>query len=92
VLFRSTGSWIFYPTLVEFSVSVDGEYFTNVARFEIPIPGGHRDTSIKELEQNLTNVKARYVRVYAKNVGICPDWHPGKGDKAWLFVDEIVVE
>ena len=87
-----TGSWIFFPTSVEFSVSVDGEHFTNVARFEIPLPGGHRDTSIKELEQILTNVKARYLRVYAKNVGACPDWHPGKGDKAWLFVDEIVVE
>ena len=87
-----TGSWIFFPTKVEFSVSVDGEHFTNVAQFEIPLPLGHRDTSIKELEQKLTNVKARYVRVYAKNLGMCPDWHPGKGDKAWLFVDEIVVE
>jgi hexosaminidase len=87
-----TGSWIFYPTKVEFSVSADGEHFTSVAQFEIPLPGGHRDSSIKELAQNFTNVKARYVRVYAKNVGICPDWHAGKGDKAWLFVDEIVVE
>jgi hexosaminidase len=87
-----TGSWIFFPTLVEFSVSDDGEHFTNVAKFEIPVPSAHKETSIKELTQSLKNVKARYVHVYAKNVGICPDWHAGKGDKAWLFVDEIVVE
>jgi hypothetical protein len=27
----------------------------------------------------------------AKNIGVCPDWHPGKGEKAWIFVDEIIV-
>lgn len=89
---ENTGSWIFYPTSVEFSVSVDGEVFLNVARYEIPVPSGHRESSIRELVQNLRGVKARYVRVYAKNVGICPEWHAGKGDKAWLLVDEIVVE
>jgi hexosaminidase len=87
-----TSSWIFYPTLVEFSVSSDGEHFTNVAKFEMAVPGSNREMSIKELSQNLKNVKARFIRVYAKNVGVCPDWHSGKGDKAWLFVDEIVVE
>jgi len=90
--FERTVSWIFYPTLVEYSVSIDGKHFTTVAKFEIPAPIGHRETSIRELSQDLKDVKARYIRVYAKNVGVCPDWHAGKGDKAWLFVDEIVVE
>jgi arylsulfatase len=34
----------------------------------------------------------RYVRVRARNLGRCPEWHPGAGGLAWLFVDEIVVE
>jgi hexosaminidase len=34
---------------------------------------------------------ARYVRVTAKSVGLCPPWHPGRGQNAWLFVDEIIV-
>jgi hexosaminidase len=88
----NTGSWIFYPTLVEFSLSSDGEHFSNAGRFEIPFPSGHREPSIRELTQNVSDVKARFVRIYAKNVGACPEWHPGRGDKAWLFVDEIVVE
>jgi len=25
-------------------------------------------------------------------VGVCPPWHSGAGDKAWLFVDEIIVQ
>jgi hypothetical protein len=40
----------------------------------------------------LAEKEARFVRIKARNVGICPDWHPGAGGKAWLFVDEIVVE
>jgi hexosaminidase len=34
---------------------------------------------------------ARFVRVRARNVGICPSWHPGAGEKCWVFIDEIVV-
>jgi len=38
------------------------------------------------------NEKVRYVRVKAENISVCPEWHPGAGGKAWLFIDEIVVK
>ena len=28
-------------------------------------------------------------KIVAKNVSKLPAWHPGKGDKAWIFIDEI---
>jgi hypothetical protein len=34
----------------------------------------------------------RFLRVQARNFGPLPDWHPGAGEPAWLFVDEIVAE
>ena len=36
--------------------------------------------------------KARYLRLVATNVGRCPDWHPGAGEKAWIFADEIEID
>jgi len=30
--------------------------------------------------------------VIAKSIGTCPIGHPGAGKKAWLFVDEIIIE
>ncbi|MFA5972352.1 MAG: hypothetical protein WC780_08375 [Lentimicrobiaceae bacterium] len=30
--------------------------------------------------------------ITAVNLGICPAWHPGAGNKFWLFVYEIDVE
>lgn len=31
----------------------------------------------------------RYYKVVAKNLLKLPPWHPGKGDRAWVFIDEI---
>ena len=89
---QDTRSWIFYPTAVEYAVSDDGIHFASVGTFGQPVASGPQEVSVKEFPQDLQGVRARYVRVVAKNVGICPDWHPGKGGKAWLFADEIVVE
>ncbi|HPV18668.1 MAG TPA: hypothetical protein PLV99_06385, partial [Prolixibacteraceae bacterium] len=36
--------------------------------------------------------KVRYVRVTARNLGICPPGHAGAGKGAHLFVSEIVVD
>jgi hypothetical protein len=47
---------------------------------------------IKDFVSVLSDMNARYIRVKAKNVGVCPEWHHGAGGKAWLFVDEIIVE
>lgn len=30
-----------------------------------------------------------YYKVTAKNISKLPVWHPGKGEKGWLFIDEI---
>lgn len=35
---------------------------------------------------------ARYIKVLAKNAGVCPDWHPGRGNLSWIFADELSIE
>jgi hypothetical protein len=47
---------------------------------------------IHDFSASMKTIKARYVRVKAENIGVCPKWHSGAGNKAWLFVDEIMVE
>jgi hypothetical protein len=34
----------------------------------------------------------RYVKVFAKNFGKCPDWHDGFGGNTHIFIDEITVK
>ncbi len=38
------------------------------------------------------NKEARYIKIKATNYGILPSWHPGAGNKAWIFCDEIFIK
>jgi len=86
------GSWIFLPKYVEYAVSDDGENFKILTKIENELPENHGEKVVKEFSASFDKIEARYVKVLAKNVGICPDWHQGAGGKTWLFVDEIIVE
>ena len=85
-------SWIFGPKLVRYESSDDGRTFALLGERAFPIPSADQEISLLEYAQPVHNVRARFIRVYAENLGVCPDWHPGRGGKAWLFIDEIIVE
>jgi hypothetical protein len=89
---QNTGSWIFFPVQIEYYVSKDGNNFNKVAGFEYKIDETKLEQGIKDFEKELDGIEARYVKVLAKNIGTCPQWHPGKGNKAWLFIDEISIK
>lgn len=89
---QDTRSWIFFPSSVEFFVSSDGRTFASAGRTEQSTVTADQPASVKRFEQGLHNVRARYVRVVAKNIGVLPAWHSGKDNKAWLFVDEFSAE
>jgi len=83
-------SWIFLPAAIEIAVSADGERFETVADFkEKPTPAAA--PRVKDYSASSPKSPVRFVRVRAKSIGTCPAWHPGAGGKAWLFVDEIVI-
>ena len=84
-------AWIFAPTDVRYEVSEDGKAFTTVGSYTLQAPATAQQSSIVELAKPV-DVRARYIRVHARNLGTCPSWHVGAGGKAWLFVDEIEVE
>ncbi|RLD85329.1 MAG: hypothetical protein DRJ02_10595, partial [Bacteroidetes bacterium] len=46
----------------------------------------------KDFVLRIPKQKIRYLRVIAKNRGVCPAWHTGAGEPAWIFADEIWVE
>jgi hypothetical protein len=70
---------------------LDGRTFTSINTKSIKkrAEGG---VAYLHLQKGFVEKKTiRYVRVYAKNMAVCPDWHNGAGGKAWLFVDEIII-
>ena len=55
------------------------------------VPLDAEDAVLQEMEVR-PHTNARYVKMVAKNLGICTDWHVGTGQKAWIFCDELVIE
>jgi len=89
---QKVGSWIFFPSKVEYYISDEGSKFSKI--YELIINNDEQNISdeIKNVEAKFEKVKSRFIRVYAKNIGVCPQWHIGAGKKAWLFIDEIIIK
>jgi arylsulfatase len=85
-------AWIFYPRVVEISISRDGFTFDLIQHTRNKVLVRNSQPRFKDYVTDLPDMRARYIRIKARNVGICPDWHPGAGGKAWLFCDEIIIE
>ncbi len=88
---QEQGSWIFMPKEVEFFVSDDGKKFRSVGKAINYVDQADDDAVVQELGVR-PRCEARYVKMAAKNIGTCPDWHPGAGQPAWIFCDEFVIE
>jgi len=84
-------SWIFMPVKVDFLISIDGITFTKVDSDLNDVPEQKPGSIVKEFSSKPDSVRCRYVKVVAKNRGICPAWHIGTGQKAWIFADEITI-
>ncbi len=89
---ENVGSWIFLPSRIEVSCSMDGQVYQSIGRIHNEDPAEGSENRIKEYTFHFTETSAQYITIYAENIKTCPDWHVGNGDKAWVFIDEIIVE
>jgi hexosaminidase len=89
---QNVGSWIFFPKKIEYFTSEDGLKFQKVAETINEVDPLSREIQLKDFSAEFNPVSARFVKVFATNLGKCPKGHDGAGQAAWLFVDEISVE
>ncbi|MFA6457410.1 MAG: family 20 glycosylhydrolase [Bacteroidota bacterium] len=88
----NTSSWIFLPVKIEIAISHDSTTFTDSKTILNDAPQKNSDIVVKDFTADFGKQRARYIKVKAESVKKCPEWHPGSGGPAWLFLDEIVVE
>lgn len=88
---QDASAWIFFPNYIEVSFSTNGRQYANLIRKDLePLKDPYKKIINRILIQK-ENLSARYLKIKVKNVGECPDWHSARGQKAWLFVDEITI-
>jgi hypothetical protein len=88
---QSVGSWIWMPRVMEVNVSDDGRHFRPFATADHNVDDRESGLVIEELTARAASERARYVRVRARSLEKCPEWHAGAGGLAWVFADEIRV-
>ena len=86
------GAWIFDARGVEISVSNDGKDFKTVIRKDYPAMKESDPNKIYHHKYEFNPTTARYVKVKALSERQIPQWHGGKGNPGFLFVDEIIIK
>ncbi len=85
-------SWIFLPTEVSYALSKDGKEFEDAIVLKNETDPRKRGKFIQDFQLDLKEKQSvRYIKVIARNIEECPDWHEASGSEAWLFVDEVMV-
>ena len=84
-----TGDWIFDTSEIIIEASDDDSNYNIIKTESFDSDKDHR-AEISEHKVEFEPVTAQYFKVTVKT-SVMPDWHPGKGRKAFIFVDEIVL-
>ncbi len=84
-------SWIFAPADVLVEILDQNKQVVASEKLYPDIDLKTEKTIIGQVVATFDHVKGRYVHVVADPVNKCPDWHPAKGHRCWLFVDEVIV-
>jgi len=86
------GSWIFPPSTIEVWGGTEKGRLVKLTEESFVSPDGPapKKMQIHQLHFNIKTIK--FLQVRAKNYGKLPDWHPGKGNPTWLFIDEIAFD
>jgi len=89
---QDTRSWILFPKTVVYSGSMDGKKFKEIASVTNTVSDSNLEVQRKEFSVPIDAKEYRFIKVEAINYGKLPNWHPGAGGDAFIFIDEIVIE
>jgi len=85
-------NWVFLPQQVEIEVSSDNSNFISVGKKVFTTEQDNEPNMIQDFKISFEKTMVRSLKLKAKNIKVCPDWHHGAKGKAWIFMDEIIIQ
>lgn len=85
------GGYIMPPLSIEVWGGDDPKKLKLLGRISPEQPTMVKPSYHKGYEVTFTSATVKYIKVIATPVLKLPKWHPGKGDKGWIFTDEVFV-
>ncbi|MDT7833045.1 family 20 glycosylhydrolase [Flavobacteriaceae bacterium S356] len=84
---NGNGQWIYAPKKINLYFDMGNGKEISFDNFFKP-----NDSLLVNFKVNLTNIRARRLRITVPNYGEIPAGKQGAGHKAWTFIDEIIIE
>ena len=90
---ENNGSWIFAPSGLELWASPDKKSWKSIGKITFPINSSMQNskTGVRSVALS-SSVETQYLKMNIYSPLQNPAWHPGKGQKCWIFIDEVLVE
>jgi hypothetical protein len=85
------GSYIMPPLSVEVWGGNKSGKMKLLSRIKPAQPDSLQPARLSGIECRFKATTIKLIKIIAVPVSKLPAWHPGKGDKGWIFVDEIFV-
>ena len=83
--------WIWTPSAVHFSASVDGDNFERFATVLSDVDETDETVQVERFTAE-ADLEARFLKIEGIGRGSIPQWHLGRGNGRWVFLDEIEVK
>ncbi len=84
-------SYIMPPSSIEIWGGDDKNKMKLLGSVKPQQPTMQQPSSLRGFECKFDPATVKYIKIVGNTVSKLPAWHPGKGDKGWLFVDEVLV-
>lgn len=85
------GSYIMPPTRLEVWGGKEPGSMRKLGEIKPEQPTMAKPSYLRGFECKFEPAEVNYLRLIGIPVQKLPSWHPGKGDKGWLFIDEILI-
>jgi hexosaminidase len=89
--YHAPGQWIYSPKYIHVSGTMrDGQMFVTTTRLEVE-PSDRFSLASIDLT-HLADTRFSRLKIRIPNFGSIPEGAQGAGNKAWTFIDEIIIE
>ena len=89
---QNVGNWVYFPNYIEIFTTEDVKDFKLAGCLETIKEWQRLVAKQADLTVSFPKTKCRYIKVFAKNIGVNPVWHNFSGADAWIFVDEVIIK
>lgn len=90
-MLENTGGYIFPPVSVEVWGGTEKNKLKLLGKITPQLPKEYRDAKMIQEKISFTPSQIKYMKIVVKPLSKLPKWHDGKGEPAWIFLSEVVV-